>query len=362
MTAVPTIRPVIMSGGSGTRLWPLSRAASPKQFHRLIGEQSLFQQTALRVIDHRAFAAPVVLASASHEAILRRELQALNCAARLILEPTARNTAPAIAAAALACAEDDPASIIVALPADHAIADAGAFADALVDGAPYAADGKIVTFGVAPTRAETGYGYIQRGASLGPKASAVAAFKEKPDLETAEQYVASGAYCWNGGIFMFRADVMIDELRRLRPDILAPVADAVARAGRTEDRLLLDHDAFAAAPKDSIDYAVMEKTDRAAVVEINVGWSDVGSWASLWDISEKDADGNVGAGGEDGALLIDCQNVLALSAGPKIAAIGVDNVVVIATPDGIVIANRDKTQDVKKIVEKLKASGRTDLL
>lgn len=362
MTENDLIAPVIMSGGAGTRLWPVSRRARPKQFHRSLSGESLFQATLRRVSpDLGPFASPVVLANVGHEALVRKELAEVGVeGATLILEPEARNTAPAIAAMAAAIAQDAPERIVVVLPADHAVADPAAFAKALSAGAPAAKEGRIVTFGVTPDRPETGYGYIKSGAARGEGAFDVQAFKEKPDAATAATYLADGGYSWNAGIFMFRVDAMIDELARLSPETLAAARKAVENGARADGALRLEPTAFAETPKDSIDYAVMEKTDRAAVRPIDVGWSDVGSWRAVWELAEKDAAGNADQTGQ--AILLDCADTLTVSDGPRIAALGLKGVAIIATADGVLVIPKDRAQDVKQIVEMLKAAGDTELL
>lgn len=343
-------------------MWPLSRRARPKQFHPLVSDSTMLQESVLRLQgDGDAFKAPVFLASERHHDLLTEQLRAAGVAPSLvILEPEPRNTAPAIAALAVAAERENPGEVLAILPADHMIDDAAAFRETLLKGAPTAAQGAIVTFGVTPTRPETGYGYIRAGEALNDAARKVSAFVEKPDRETAERYVASGSYYWNAGIFMFRSDVMIEEMKKRCPEILEAAEAAVARAVRTGATLRLDADAFAAAPEDSIDYAVMEHTDKAAVTPASVGWSDIGSWTALWEVSDKDGDGNASKGGE--AVLLDCANTLAVTDGPKIAAIGVEDLLIIATADGVLVAPRERAQDVKKIVQELKAGGRTDLL
>ena len=361
-----SIRPVILSGGSGTRMWPVSRRPSPKQFHPLVSENSMLQDAVLRMRDGKGvFGAPILLANKAHRGLIADQLRAIDVdPALVILEPSPRNTAPAIAALAVAAERENSGEILVILPADHAIADAGAFRETLARGAPAADAGAIVTFGVEPTRAETGYGYIRAGGvlseALGGDVRKVSAFVEKPDLETAEKYLASGDYFWNAGIFMFRSDVMIDEMRRLCPDILKAAETAVQRAEKDSAELRLDAAAFSEAPEDSIDYAVMEHTDKAAVAPMSVGWSDIGSWAALWEISDRDDQGNASTG-ED-ALLLDCSNTLVVADGPRVAAIGVDDLVVVATADGVLVAPRDRSQDVKKVVARLKERGLRELL
>lgn len=362
MTQDIHIRPVIISGGSGTRMWPLSRKAHPKQFHKLLADKSFFQLTAERVSPRHdaVFSAPIILASQKHERLIEQELSSLGVQAHLsILEPLAKNTAPAIAAVAVACEKSSPGEILVVLPADQIISDTRGFAEALKKGAPQAAAGKIVTFGITPDRPETGYGYIQCGEQLDEHTNVVAAFKEKPDLETAQTYIKSGDYLWNGGIFMFRSDVMIDELKKRRPAMADCVTKAVDNGKISERQLLLDEGWFSQAEEDSIDYAVMEHTDRAAVVAVNVGWSDVGSWASLWEVSQKDEAGNVGP---DESIFLNTKDTLVVSDGPLVATIGVTDLLIIATADGLLVAQKDSAQDVKKVVKHLKDAGKTNLL
>ena len=357
-----SIRPVILSGGSGTRMWPLSRRARPKQFHPLVSDRSMLQDAVLRMRDgQEIFSPPILLANHAHQDLLAAQL----CAAGVdpvlvILEPMPKNTAPAIAALAIAAEQENSGEILVVLPADHAIADDVKFRETLVRGAPAARDGAIVTFGVEPTRPETGYGYILSEEAVDGEVRKVAAFVEKPDLATAEKYVASGDYFWNAGIFMFRSDVMIGEMKKHCPKILAAAEASVSKAVKEGPALLLDAEAFGAAPEDSIDYAVIEHTDKAVVLPIAVGWSDIGSWATLWDIADKDENGNASRGGE--ALFLNCADNLAMSGGPKIAAIGVENLLIVATADGVLVANRDDAQAVKQVFQSLKDEGLTELL
>lgn len=361
MTKRIDVRPVIMSGGSGTRLWPMSRRARPKQFHPATGETSLFQSTLQRVTSARGpFLDPVILASVDHEAIIRQELDAIGVVEKaILLEPVVRNTAPAIAAMAVLIAADSGGDVAVVLPADHMIAEVDDFAAALAAGAPVAAEGKIVTFGVTPAYAETGYGYIQAGAPCGAGAFAVKAFKEKPRLDIAQAYVDDGGYFWNGGIFMFRPDVMLDEMERHCPQILEGARRAVGAARRAGTSVYLDADAFGACEPVSIDNAVMELTDRAAVAPLDVGWSDVGSWAAWGEIVAKDEAGNAQRGD---IALIDARDVLAWSDGPMVGAIGVENLVIIVSEGRVLVAPKSRAQDVKRLVERLKAEGRDDLL
>lgn len=350
------IRPVIMSGGAGTRLWPLSTRAAPKQFHALGGAQSLFTAAAQRVAGPQ-FAAPIILANVDHAGLIRESLaEAGLAAALLILEPEPRNTAPAIAAAALAAAPDD---ILAVLPADHAIPDGPAFAAALLGAAEAAAAGRIVTFGLKPTRPETGFGYIKSAENTGAVRK-VERFVEKPDLETAERYLASGDYFWNAGIFLFRARTMLDEMRKHCPATVEAAQAAISRGALNGTELRLDAEAFARTHAQSIDYEIMEKTDRASVAPMAIDWSDIGSWAALWEIADKDENGNAATAEE--AVLIDAAGNIAVSTGPAIALVGVDNLVVVATKDGVLVMPKERAQDVKRVVEALKARGRSDLL
>ncbi|MEO0400247.1 MAG: mannose-1-phosphate guanylyltransferase/mannose-6-phosphate isomerase [Pseudomonadota bacterium] len=365
MTASPSIRPVIMSGGAGSRLWPLSRRARPKQFHRLLSERSLFQQTLSRFVKREGFLEPVILGAAGQAALIRADLDELGLAsATALLEPCVRNTAPAIAALShWALTADDSGDgappLLLVLPADHVIDDADGFAEAVRAAAPRAVAGDIVTFGVRPTRPETGYGYIKAGELLSASVFRVASFEEKPPVETARKYMSSGEYFWNAGVFLFSAATMSAELARHCPLINDAAQRAVAAAVREDGVVRLDADAFAASPEESIDYAVMEKTDRAAVAPITIGWSDIGSWdAVLAARDDTDSDGNC----LGDTIHLDCKNTLAISDGPQIAAIGLEDIIVVAAGDSVLVARRDRAQDVKKVVAALKAVGKSDLL
>lgn len=342
------ITPVILSGGSGTRLWPLSRRGRPKQLLDLGGGGSMLALTARRVADPALFLAPIVVAGADQAAAAEAEVAGLGL---LILEPAPRNTAPAIALAALAAGADD---LLLVLPSDHLVADAAGFAEAVRLAAPFAADGWILTFGMKAERADTGYGYIERGDPIGAGVFAVARFVEKPDAARAAQFVASGRHDWNGGIFLIRAGTCRDALARHAPAILAAAEAAMAGAVREGARLLPDAAAFRASPAQSIDYAVMEKADRAAVVPAEIGWSDIGSWAALYDLAEKDGAGNVVAGP---ALAIDATGNLIRSEGPLVAAIGVSDLVIVASGDAVLVVPRAQSQRVREAVDALKAKG-----
>jgi mannose-1-phosphate guanylyltransferase / mannose-6-phosphate isomerase len=347
------IHPVILSGGSGTRLWPMSRTLYPKQLLTLLGRDSLLQQTVRRVAERKGFAPPLLVANEEHRFIIAEQLREIAVAPRaLLLEPIGRNTAPAACVAALALTESDPDPLMLVMPSDHTIGDVEAFATAVERAAAAARAGALVSFGIAPERPETGYGYIRRGAGLEgiEGAFAVAEFVEKPGSEEAEAFVASGEHSWNSGIFLFPARQYLDELERLRPDMVAACREALATAQRDSDFIRLGKEAFSACAGDSIDYAVMEHTRRAAVVPVSMGWSDVGSWNALWEMGVKDADGN---SIEGNVVAEETRNCYLRSEAGLIAAIGIEDLVVVATADAVMVAPRNRTQDVKKLVARL---------
>jgi len=345
--------PVLLSGGSGTRLWPLSRGGYPKQFLPLTGEKSLLQETWLRVAALPGAAAPIAVCNESHRFMVAEQLREVDAQpAAVVLEPVARNTAPAIAAAALVASEGGADPILLVLPSDHLVADSAGFRNAVAAALPAAAAGKLVTFGIVPSGPETGFGYIKAGAGEGVRP--VERFVEKPDRSTAERYVASGEYFWNSGMFLFRASCFLDELGRHAPAMLEQCRKAVAAARRDADFLRLDRGAFEASPSDSIDYAVMEKTSDAAVLPIEVGWSDVGSFSALWEVAERDADGNAHHGD---VIAIDCRDTYAH--GKRLMAlIGLEDVIVVDTDDALLVAHKDQVQKVKAVVDRLKRDGR----
>ncbi len=352
------IRPVILSGGSGTRLWPTSRAYHPKQFMPLTSERSMIQETALRVSNPERFLAPIVVCNEEHRFTVASELQAAGIKPEMeVLEPVGRNTAPAIAAAAALCAAQARDEMMLVLPADHHIARPDLFLDVVAAGAKLAEDGKLVTFGIVPDAPETGYGYIRAGGTVAHGGFAVEAFVEKPDEATAQTYLDAGGYYWNSGIFLFRADAMIAELEAHAPEIWRLAAAAVAGCQRDMDFLRLARDAFELCPSDSIDYAVMEHTSHAVVVPADIGWSDVGSWTALWGIGEKDSDGNVLAGD---VMTHATTNTLVRAESRLVTTVGVDDLVVVETGDAVLVAHRDKVNDVKAIVGRLKANGRPE--
>jgi mannose-1-phosphate guanylyltransferase / mannose-6-phosphate isomerase len=348
------IIPIILSGGAGSRLWPLSTELKPKQFHKLASERTMFAETLERVVtgDDVAFGVPMVVCGARHETQVLLELDASGSShAKLVLEPMARNTAPALAAAALVQAEIDPDALMLVLPADHVIERPLALRAACLAASEAAQNGLIVTFAIVPTGPEIGYGYIKTGAPIGDGVYKVAAFREKPDLATAQAYVNSGEYAWNAGIFLFRASALIAELDQLAPEILAAARLAVKLARRAGNSIHLDAEAFSGASSKSIDYAVMESTENAAVVPVDLGWSDVGSYATLWEIGQKDSNGNVTFGT---TALFDTTNCLAQSHTLPVALIGVSDLVVVVSESGILVTSRERAQDVRLASEAFK--------
>ncbi len=355
--------PVILSGGAGTRLWPLSRELYPKQFLPLTGERTMIQETALRAAGLQAIAAPIVVCNEAHRFMVGEQLQQVGVKPRaILLEPVGRNTAPALAVAALAALAEagkdagGEAILLLVLPADHVLTDVAAFQRAVAAAMPAARDGRFVTFGVVPTHPETGFGYIRKGKEEGPVLR-VAAFVEKPDAANAAQFVASGDYLWNSGMFLLPAQGYLDELRRLDPAMLAACERAYGSAARDLDFTRLDREAFEGCRSDSIDYAVMEKTDRAAVVPLAAGWSDVGSWASLQDALPADSEGNVLRGD---VVTEDSTDCLLYSTDRLVAAVGLDSHVVIETKDAVLVAPKDRVRDVKQLVERMKRAGRSE--
>jgi len=350
--------PVIMAGGSGSRLWPLSRQLNPKQFLPLADAELSMLQATIQRLDGLAVALPRLICNEQHRFLAAEQLRQLGMEqANILLEPVGRNTAPAIALAALQAVEEVDDPILLVLAADHLIQDVAAFHASIRTALPLAADGKLVTFGIVPTHPETGYGYIEQGHSVGDGGYAVNRFVEKPDLATARDYLACGNYFWNSGMFMFRASRYLEELERFQPAILA--ACRAALKGGTQDMHFtrVDHDAFAACPEDSIDYAVMEKTADAVMVPLDAGWSDIGSWSALWDVSAKDAEGNVFKGDVLGQ---DTRNTYVHADSRLVATVGVEDLVIVETKDAVLVAHKDQVQDVKKIVERIKADGRQE--
>ena len=347
------LQPVLLSGGSGTRLWPLSREAYPKQFLALAGDDTMLQATWQRVAG-LADAAPIVVAGEDHRFLVAEQLRQVGAPTpAILLEPIGRNTAPAIAAAALQALRDGEDPLLLVLPSDHVVRDAAAFSAAVRKAMPAAEQGALVTFGIMPDAPETGFGYIE--AERGEGVQRVLRFVEKPDAVTAQTYLDAGGYYWNSGMFLLRASRYLEELRKFRADIVGGAQAAFDAAQRDGDFIRLDKAAFAACPADSIDYAVMEKTDAAMVLPVDIGWNDVGSWSALWEVSEQDGDGNAHHGD---VISIDSRNSYAY-ARRMVALVGVDDLVVVETDDAVLVARKDRVQQVKDVVARLKAEQRT---
>ena len=355
------IYPVILSGGAGTRLWPLSRAVLPKQLLPLVTDKTMLQDTVLRLAGWPEIMAPLIVCGNEHRFLVAEQLREIKCAPLgILLEPNGRNTAPAVAAAALFLQAHDPEALMLVLPADHVITDRDAFRAAVVSAAAFAREGALTTFGVVPTGPETGYGYIRRGAPMAEAgAFKVDSFVEKPDLATAQSFVADGGYYWNSGMFLFQAAAYISEIKQFQPAIAAATEAAVSQAYRDMDFCRLDEKAFAASPSDSIDYAVMEHTKHAVVVPADIGWSDVGSWSALRDVLPQDEAGNV----QRGDVYLDgVSNSLVRAESRIVALVGVQDLVVVETADAVLVVHKDQVQRVKQIVDHLKTSERTEHL
>jgi mannose-1-phosphate guanylyltransferase / mannose-6-phosphate isomerase len=351
------IHPIILSGGTGSRLWPLSRSLFPKQLLALAGDHSLIQDTVLRA-KGTDFASPLIVCNTEHRFLIAEQMRQAGIAPQgIVLEPVGRNTAPATAVAALILADRDPESLMLLMPADHIVRNRTAFLQAVDRAAAAARQNYLVTFGISPDAPETGYGYIRRGTPLQglTDSFAVARFVEKPDAATAAGYVASGDYSWNSGMFLFKASVFLAELERLEPEMLAHCREALAKGGKDLDFFRLDNAAFAKAKAISIDYAVMERTEKACVVPVEMGWSDIGSWEALWATATRDSAGNATKGD---ILHHGTRNSYLRSEGPLVAAVGMEDVVVVATQDAVLVSHKSASQDVKRIVEQLEKSGR----
>ena len=360
-----SIVPVVLSGGSGTRLWPLSREKYPKQLLPLVDDQSMLQATVARMDGIPGLGDPLLVCNEEHRFVVAEQIRLLGKRGKIILEPVGRNTAPALTVAALFASHGGGDPVLVVMPADHVILDTVAFQAAVVKAARLAETGLAVTFGITPDCPETGYGYIQKGAPLAGEAEAfrLARFVEKPKREVAETYVDSGEYLWNSGLFVMRASVWLAALESCRPDILAACRQALAEGSTDGDFVRVAREAFAACPADSIDYAVMERLTTgqpglpaSAVIPLTAGWSDVGAWDALWKVLPKCDRGNASRGD---VMLESCSDTLAISEGRLVACVGVSNLVVIETDDAVLVAHHDATQDVKKIVERLKAEQRS---
>jgi len=352
------IIPVILSGGSGTRLWPLSRKQYPKQYLPLAGDNTMLQETILRLGGLDNLADPIIVCNADHRFLVAEQCQQIDIKnPTILLEPVGRNTAPAIAAAALQSLKTSDDAVLLVLSADHVIQDIDAFHEAINIANNQAQEGKLATFGIVPTNANTGYGYIKSSKDNTDGAYMVEEFVEKPDLETAQTYLEQGNYLWNSGMFMFKADVLIDELTTHSPDTVKLVSDAVNNATQDLDFIRLDKQAFESSPSNSIDYALMEKSTNVVVVPLDAGWSDVGSWSTLYDIGAKDSSGNMLKGD---VTAKDTTNTYIYASHHMVATVGVDNLVVIGTPDATFIASQDKAHEVKSIVESLQKKGRDE--
>ncbi len=351
------IHPYILSGGSGTRLWPLSRKSYPKQFLKLVGDDSLLQQTVKRLSGDR-FANPSVLANNDHRFIIAEQIQQIGATSKdIILEPVGRNTAPAALIAALRAGQGDENALVLLLPSDHVIKDVEKFQQTVLSGVEEAANGHLVTFGIKPTAPETGYGYIETGAS-GSHAQDVVRFVEKPERERAEKYLQAGNFFWNAGIFMYSAKAMINAFAAHAPDLLAHCKDALEKADSDLDFLRLDVRAYAKCESISLDYAIMEKVDGIKCILLETDWSDLGAWSAIWDVMDKDENGNVITG--DAVLHKTTNSFVHSTDGSCLTMVGLDNVLAIATKDAVMLADKDHAQDVKAIVDELQSSGRVE--
>ena len=352
------VTPVILSGGSGTRLWPLSRRQYPKQYLPLVGDNTMLQETIMRLNGLSNLTDPIIVCNSDHRFLVAEQCQQIDIInPTILLEPIGRDTAPAIAAAALQSIKDNNDAALLILSADHIIQDIEAFHQAINIAIQQAKDGKLTTFGIVPTDANTGYGYIKSSEDNNDGAYKVEEFVEKPDLKTAESYLEQGNYLWNSGMFMFQANTLIDELTIHSPDIVASVKSSFNNATQDLDFIRLEKQAFESSPSDSIDYALMEKSNNVVVVPLDAQWNDIGSWSALYDVGIKDADGNVIKGD---VITQDTTNTYINANHHMVATIGVDNLIVVDTPDATFIATQDKVQEVKSIVKSLQSSGRNE--
>ncbi|MGY0563758.1 MAG: mannose-1-phosphate guanylyltransferase/mannose-6-phosphate isomerase [Paraglaciecola chathamensis] len=347
--------PIILSGGSGTRLWPMSRSSFPKQFLSLNSNQTMLQETVLRLGNVEEVA---VICNEDHRFLVAEQMRSIHQKCSILLEPVGRNTAPAIAIAAIEAAKAGKENeALLVLSSDHVIKDTDAFKKAISAAEPLVAEGNLVTFGIVPNKPEVGYGYIKAGSSVGENGFAVAEFVEKPNAETAQEYLDSGSYYWNSGMFMFTAKRYLEELKAYRPDILAACEAAMAETQSDLDFVRVDKDAFTNCPDESVDYAVMEKTDKAVVIPLDAGWSDVGSWSALWEIKDKDINGNVFEGD---VIAHSTNNSMVVSNERLVATLGVDDLIIVDTKDALMVAHKDAIQDVKQLVNSIKDAGREE--
>lgn len=362
MTTTQRITPIVLSGGSGTRLWPQSRNSFPKQLLPFVSERSLLQETVLRLADTKVFADPIVVCNLEHRFLISDQLHDISVSpSDVIVEPSGRNTAPAAAVAALIAAQSDPDALLFLLPSDHSIQQQDKFMHAVALAATAAAKGYLVTFGITPHMPETGYGYVNKGAMVNglDGCFSVDSFVEKPDQKTAQKYLDAGTFLWNSGMFVFKAGAYLKELKRFNPAILTACENALTAASTDGLFRFLDKAAFDESPSQSIDYAVMEHTDKAAVVPADIGWSDVGTWRSLWEVEKKDQNGNVLKGD---VLSLNCRNSYISSYDQLVAVAGLDDIAVIETEDAVLVLPLSRSQDVRNIVERLKLDGREDYL
>jgi len=347
------ICPVILSGGSGTRLWPLSREFYPKQLLALTGERTFLQETGHRLDGIENVLSPIVVCNEEHRFLVAEQLREVNVIpSSILLEPVGRNTAPALTLAAISLLEQGADPVMLVMPADHVISDVATFQAAVKEGAKLAAKDRLVTFGIVPDSPSTGYGYIKKGVG-----SDVENFVEKPDLETAKTYLESGDYLWNSGLFMLKASIWMKELHRFRSEIAVAIEEAFRKGKEDQDFFRADQQLFINCPSDSIDYAVMEKTDRASIIPLEAGWSDIGAWSSLWEVSERDSSGNVIVGD---AITHNTKNTMVIAQHRVVATIGIDNLIVVETADAVLVCHKEQAQDVKKIVGRLKADDRIE--
>jgi len=353
------ITPVIMAGGSGTRLWPLSRQLNPKQFLKLFGERTMLQQT-LERLQGLPCSSPIVVCNEEHRFLAGEQMLEIGTKDySIILEPSPRNTAPAIALASIHALANDENAMLLVLPADHVITDGGAFRKAVMDALSAAQDSRLVTFGIVPSNPETGYGYIKRGKEQGGNTYEVASFTEKPDENRAKEYIDSGKYYWNSGMFLFQAKIYLEELQKHAPKVYEACTKAMQRTEKDLDFIRIENEVFELSPSISIDYAVMEKTDLASVVPLEAGWSDIGSWSSLWEVCEKDTENNSILGD---VKTIDTENCLIRAENRLVATIGVKDMVVVETKDAVLVAHKEQVQKVKDLVDKIRQNGRHEHL